>query len=196
MWECDHTYLIPTPKSHRVPNRAQQAQFQAAVQRSLDAAAARSTDPVAFKVAWARYKPVFDQHFAELEDAAGELTDGEGWFVDRFWGLYDEAKARTIREGYADPHETYRPAPPPEPEVEADPLDALKRAAMRHASLPRATLADIEDSRVVHGESATYEFIRAEQRAPSAPAPEPGVDKLDGFRGIGPLNYPAAYPDS
>jgi hypothetical protein len=81
---------------------------------------------------------------------------------------------------------------PPEPATEPDdPLDRLRRSAVRRAPLARDELLDVVLGRTEEQEQQR----RAEERAQRAAATEV-VDKLDGFRGIGPLSYPPAFEDS
>ena len=80
-----------------------------------------------------------------------------------------------------------------EEETKADPLERMKRA-----TLPKSTRDDLEETRARRAEAEAFRRAAREDTVfhRPAPVPEPAVDKLDGFRGIGPVNFGPVFEDS
>jgi hypothetical protein len=102
------------------------------------------------------------------------------------WSEFQEVTAQARDAGAPPADEIVKPPAPAK--LEPDPLERLKLASTRRGGIvPKDMLLDS-----VIG--ATEERQR-EERVQRAAATEV-VDKLDGFRGIGPVNYPPSYPDA
>jgi len=154
------------------------------VDEDRDQAAAASSDPAAYVVAW-------DAHL----DALLRISARRAKVTVPAWGQCpsSEALAAEFREvvelaraeGCAPPWEVVKP-----PEPEAPPPDSLE--VMKRKSLPRATQRDLQDSAVHTAEERVYASIRTEQRA-AASEPE---DKLRWFRDQAAPGVPPAWPDS
>jgi hypothetical protein len=137
-----------------------------------DRAAAQSVDPVAYVKAWEVHRAAMQKHLARLKaelppfelPSRGVPFDLEALFRREVLDLGQQAEDLARADGILPPEEVV-PLKAPEPAAEAplrDPLESGRHAAMRRASLPRATLADIEDSRVTHADLAIYDHIVAE----------------------------------
>jgi hypothetical protein len=161
-----------------------------------DRAAAQSVDPVAYVKAWEVHRAAMQKHLARLKaelppfelPSRGVPFDLEALFRREVLDLGQQAEDLARADGILPPEEVV-PLKAPEPAAEAplrDPLESGRHAAMRRASLPRATLADIEDSRVTHADLAIYDHIVAET----------DESRLLPYRDKSPLGVPPSWPDS
>jgi hypothetical protein len=152
---------------------------------ALNGAAQKSGNAEAYIEADRAHRAAIDRHTERLRKER-PLPDGAG--LPELQERYAEAVEAACADGHPPADELIKPPAPPK--LEADPLERMKRA-----TLPKATLRDVEDTQVRHAESVVYESIRAQQDAHFyRPVPE---QRLNDFRGRtdAPL-VPPPYSDS
>jgi hypothetical protein len=158
-----------------------------------DEFARASNDAAAVQVAWDKHEAAAAEHFKKLEADRPLPVAWPGIAATMAWHaeLYAESKALATADGYPDPCD----APRKPVEIDDDPLARMKRA-----SLPKAIRDDLEETTARRAEAEAFRRAAREDAVFYRPAPAPAsvevVDKLDGFRGIGPVNFGPAYPDS
>jgi hypothetical protein len=151
-----------------------------------DECAARSSNPAAYVEADDAHEAAVRRHSARL--ARERPRSAEPPTLAALWDEFQEVIELARHEGHAPAGEVVRPPEPPPP-----PQDPLER--IRKATLPKATLRDIEDSKTRTAEERIYKSIRDEQDArfyrPQAP------EVLSDFRGHAePPLVPPTFPDS
>jgi hypothetical protein len=150
----------------------------------VNEAAERSADRVAYRTASASHTTSVKQHTARLMKER-PMPDGAG--LADLQRLYVAAVEAAGAEGHGPADELIR-APEPAPL----PVDPLERA--RKATLPKATLRDLEDTKTATAEERLYSSIRAEADARyHRPAPP---ELLADYRGSDPPLHPPSYNDS
>jgi hypothetical protein len=103
------------------------------------------------------------------------------------WSEFQEVTQLAREAGALPAEEVVKPPAPPKPEP--DPLER-----MRKATLPKAVLRDLEDTKTRTAEEQVYSSIRAQADAHFyRPVPE---QRLNDFRGSEPQLHPPHYSDS